>query len=475
MKIRTKETYLDGLESYKRIRLHNHHELINWLNSKNKIMSFFEGVLDEQVELFQGTSTSIFPLIKLSDKPTQGNWSYPPLYKYDINMKERLWTIKFDETESSLIVESGTLEGKQATNCAHVEPKVNRTLQQQAVQEARRRYEEKIRKGYATTLDRVDLTYKPMLSQDYDDREPAHISGNKSKISSTVMIQEKLDGQRIMVRILNNKLVFFSRGSVFYTHITHFPELIYMFTILGSKAMIDGEAIITGMPMEKIRGIISQGVNSKGKIVGKIHPDLSKLEYHIFDYKPMERLGVIERYNNLQTAYKYMKECMDTDAETKISIVPMELVSDFSKDDLYELMEKYVSKGYEGIMIKQTFLGAVGRNKDTVAEYQSGRRVNTFKLKPFDYDYAIVLSVLPSEKRSDICTFKMQDVEKKVTFGLKYGTREENIEWLKNPESMIGKKILYKHQGFTDKDGKPRFPTFKIDDEERKKIEARYA
>lgn len=438
------------------------------LKEKNipKIMSFFE----------DSEASPDFPVIKLTDAPTEGSWSLPTLYKYAVDGSERMWNMSFDEEGERLIMISGTFEGEKTSHYHKIEPKAKRTLQHQAKMEASTRYEKKLREGYATSFDIVNLNYKPMLSQDYDEDR---------RMSSTVMVQPKLDGQRLTVRIDMNSngtatLLFASRGSIVYTHITHMSELAHMFTVLGPHVMLDGELYLHGMHMEKIRGIVTKGTN-KDKIVSELDPMLSTLEYHIFDYKPLEDIGVIERYENLKIAYDYMIEAFSRENDTsneanpsnqsKVKLIPMQLVSNHTPEMFYKLRDKYEDQGYEGIMIKQTFIGAQGRTKKTVALYQNGRRVNTIKLKRFDYDWAIVEGVIPSKVKNEICTLSVKDIGRDVSFTLKVGAEEENQSWMKNPELIVGRKIIYKHQGFTDKNGKPRFPTTKADDKIRKMYE----
>ena len=393
------------------------------------------------------------PLINPTCSVTSGSWRLPTLTDLDINQYKISWEIEFVEEEEVLIARSGRVSGKKIPTRINIVPKANRTLQQQAIQQARRRYLDKQRKGYRKVdegFGQVKDFLKPMLAQDYTE---------KRKMSSTIIVQPKLDGQRLLSYLEDNNVKISSRSGVLYNHITHFhDDIMTLLFLIGPDIMLDGEMYIHGMPENEIGSIIMKGVGANGIISSESHERVGELEYNIFDYKPRESVGIIERTKILKDAYQLL---LASNPLTKIKLIKSEILTEYTYDILLKLREKYEDEGFEGIMIKQTSDGQTKGVKYNRSLYASGRRVNTLKFKSYDIDIATVMKVIKSEKKDGICVLEMKDNERECIFRLSHGTHKQNKEWIEKPDLILGQEITYKHQGFSTKNI-PRFPTTKL-------------
>lgn len=390
--------------------------------------------------------------------PTGKNWRFPTLYKIDVRGKERMWFVAFVHKKQSLYKVSGLSSGEKVIGESFVTAKGNNTLQEQALQEARRIFSKKKREGYFETqnITPEDTFYSPSESQDYKEER---------EMSDTIIIQPKLDGIRISSYLRGENVITRTRGGIFYTHLGFLHEyLLFLFGLLPSGSMLDGELYRHGYSLQSISSILKTGINQRGGITGDHHPHLNRLQYWIFDINTPVPTPMEERIGILKNLEKVMEEQFPN--QNRILFVKSHKVHFPCEDaedkrnrhrEIVKWQERYLKLGYEGIMVKQTSDGETSGKKWTRSIYKNGRTVNTLKFKPIDKDEGTIIEIIPSQQKPEFGVLKMRDNKRGTEFYLWSSTEDQKRDWLLNPDEYIGKTITYFHFGFTD-NKLPRHP-----------------
>ena len=132
--------------------------------------------------------------------PIQQQWCLIPLYQNSQttdssgNAKMRFWQIGFDGVENLITVYGYTDSDKPTYNSRKIEPKVNRTMQEQALQEARIKYLNKYRESYRPAGEYYS-NIQPQLANKY--HAPGSLDDNNKPLAINcknfpVIIQGKL-------------------------------------------------------------------------------------------------------------------------------------------------------------------------------------------------------------------------------------------------------------------------------------------
>lgn len=409
----------------------------------------------------------------------------PTLYALNRDGTYQVWNVRVEGSE--IVVEFGKENGKmqyKRTKCfaKNIGKKNETTDTEQAVLEAKSKWEKQVRLGYRVSKNDLTKTqdFSPMLAHDAIKR--------KNSLVYPVHVQPKLDGVRALVLVGDDGVpVFNSRGNKTY------PvqgQLLDQMSKLAKKTglkMFDGELYIHGLSLQKIVSLakkwrtpeeieceiekdyqsdikrFEKAINNGDEFwkdsEGLEHPITKKpeknankycgyssldLEYHIFDIPSEDDTPWMSsdtdkcRFNNLQKVSEY------TWPYNLIKVVHGAIVS--GEDRVKMLIGEFMEVGYEGVVIRN-FHG----------KYEFGQRSSDLqKWKLFQDGEAKVLDSFEDKNGEGV----LLCVEKDGTqFNCKMrGTHEERSQ--ENMKKLIGKHITFTYQARTD-DGVPQFPVGK--------------
>ena len=394
-----------------------------------------------------------FEEITFDSVPTQERWALPALYKKSQTGAFRVWRIHFDgenlRTAYGQIGGAVTRESRAvATNNS------GRSLQEQALLEARHRYHIKVKnEGFAAGEPRPPPLFEPMLS---------HPMGPGHEISHwPVYVQPKLDGVRLLTHFNYDQagtpraVVCRSRKNTFYTHLTHITEeLVDFFPYLPEGATLDGEAYCHGLTQNIISGLM--------RTEKEIPKGITQLQYWIFDivYDYEQNSGTApvpyeERIEVLSHSFnRYVKDLRENDGPEAypryFSVVPT-----YIAHDMKELEGQFLESlelGYEGVMVKHLARGQTAKTKVAKSYYKSNRNANTLKVKKSQDEEAEVIGVTRGTGReADSAMLTVRDARGNVLDLRPLGSLETRRTWLENPQLVLGKLATIRFQNLSPK------------------------
>jgi DNA ligase-1 len=331
--------------------------------------------------------------------------------QWNISVNGNKIIIKHGFLDSKLVEHEQICEGK------NIGKKNETTAEEQALLEAKAQWDKKIKSGYVT-YDKINQkeqlpVYFPMLAAELSEKIEKY----------PCYAQPKLDGIRCIVFKYNNEIIFQSRSNTIFQS---FPHLLLELKILFLKnpnMILDGELYVHGLGFQKITSMVRK----------KDHPELFKLQYHIYDIIDTTK-NYEERYNMLIQYFK-----------VGCSLQLVKTYSVNSRNEMDNLHTQFVNEGYEGIMLRNP----VGLYKQQI------RSKDLIKYKHFkDADYTIVGH---HEGTGGIPVFEcVNDANKKFSVNMKC-TMDEKREMMENVSQYYGKKLIVKYQELSE-DNIPRFP-----------------
>jgi ATP-dependent DNA ligase len=230
---------------------------------------------------------------------------FPELY-INNNKKIYSWNIKIEKKDTiySIITSHGELNGKKVSHSKDVcEGKVKRSILEQAIQEATRKWTNKKEKElYTEKLDEnepLQNSVRPMLANTFS----FDLYTKKSrafKIDFPAFIQRKYDGIRCIAYMKKGEVILESRkGIPFQNFIVLKNELKDLFSKLPDKFYFDGELYTDKLDFETISGLIR--LHEKKCKESDIEL-INKIEYHIYDFIDMNNQTIIysDRYDFLK-------------------------------------------------------------------------------------------------------------------------------------------------------------------------------
>ena len=281
---------------------------------------------------------------------------FPKLFKINSHKKVSLWEIKIVQngTIYTIITTHGDENGKKIIHEKDIiEGKVKRSVLEQAIQDAKRKWENKKEKElYSESLKESSLEddnisnkkviVRPMLANTFS--FDVYNTKNRSfKISFPAYVQRKYDGIRCISYLKDDDVIIESRkGIPFQNFILLKEELKNILKKLPPHFYFDGELYTNELDFETISGLIR--LHEK-----KITPDdielINNIDYHIYDFVDTDKLDLTygERYMMLNNILKKNKLKRCKTVET-IQIEKLE--------DIKTYHDLFVGDGYEGIMIR---------------------------------------------------------------------------------------------------------------------------
>ena len=351
-----------------------------------------------------------------------------------------------------------------------VENKSGRTLQQQALLEARKRYLDQYTAGYLPKGEELPSNLngkEPMLaktlklSTDTSKRKSNEICFDKYPCN----VMPKLDGVRALSRYLPDGTVQMrSRNNKNHeAPLTHIKDELNVFLkYLGPCVELDGELYSMKIDFNELSGVI--------RTKKKKHEKHDLVEYYIFDIIEPKQMCFEDRYKFLVEAYaKYIE---DGNSSKYLRIVQSYTAK--SEQEMLEYHNKFVSDGYEGIIIRR--YGLVEVNKCCIEKLKKGEEL----CKKCDKGYK--LSIYRTNRTNAMLKYKLfQDEEVKIIgFESGIGTEEgaviyrvldergneftvrprgtvnERRELYKIRDTLIGKQLTIRYQELSEKNV-PRF------------------
>lgn len=377
---------------------------------------------------------------------------------------------------SNVIVQFGKVGGKTQTKITECSPKnvgrANETsAEQQAVLEAKSKWEKQVRLGYRESTEELEdeEQFSPML---------AHDAIKRSKdIIYPCYVQPKLDGLRCLVTFdEQGEPVFNSRGNKTYPIQGKIIEQIKELRKATGFDMFDGEVYLHGLSLQKIVSLAKKW-RSKEDIDAEINkeylaevkkwqkspeayvkpePNVNKyssytsddLEFHIFDIPSKGK--VWDSDNGYESSWDYNEhpcryaDLMNTDSlVSKLSLSKIKVVhGSFMEDEdqVKDVIGVYMQGGYEGAIIRN-FKGL----------YEFGQRSSDLqKWKEFQetevyvYDYEI-------DKNDEVLLHCRINSGALLKVKMR-GTHQYRASCM----SLVGKFITIRFQAYTD-DGVPQF------------------
>jgi DNA ligase-1 len=384
--------------------------------------------------------------IRMDQTPVTTKWKLVPLYKESMNGGMLMWQVGFDGNDH-LEMTHGYTHGAIRTD--RTEVKLNssgRTMKEQALLVARRRYQDKFKEGYLPAGSTAPPMKKGMKGYDY---KPGSIK------TWPVETQPKLDGIRILTRMVGSQLKMMSYTNNEFTKLTHMHEEIMEFlTYLPANTMLDGEAYTHGMNFTTLSSAIRRQ--------NTVHPRLHEVQYHLFDIDYQDMAGTEREKRQALLVNAYNQWVHDRTSEGKphpyvINIVPSSLAQ--THEEVMQHHYYYVQQGYEGVMIKKRANGfSDGTIQHTQSLYKAGKSNHILKYKDFKDEEGVILEVTEAEgNQKGAALFLVQDMRgNRFTVGLR-GEIERRRRIFLEPERVIGKEITFRYQPDPSYSA-PRFP-----------------
>lgn len=308
---------------------------------------------------------------------------------------------------------------------------------EQAVKEAQSIWQKKKDKGYSEKLDSVDDGpgyILPMLAKDF------HEMRKLPAIGSQIFVQPKLDGIRCIAVKVNGSYLLQSRNG---KPIPGAFEIANILNELKLSSTFDGELYLDDVDFEDLMHILRKEKPEDPDELKEWEKSAKLVEFRVFDIVNDEK-SFEQRFLNR------MDELATLVAKTKISVVPTKRVK-FSKDRLSKLHDKYVDKGYEGIIIRIPDTG-----------YEHSRTSKLLKYKEFmDAEFKITgFEEGRGKLTGHLATFLLVTPHGQP-FRAKMDGKHETLRlMLPKGKKFIGKLATVKFQNYT-KRGVPRFPVVK--------------
>ena len=363
------------------------------------------------------------------------------LYKKTSTGADQFWEISVEG--NAIVTRWGQVSGKvqEARDLVKEGKNVGRsnatTPEEQALSEATSLWEKKLKKGYVKDLSsaragKTDSIIEggifPMLAQKFDEH------GDKLKYPA--LVQPKFDGHRCIAMVdEQGRCTLWTRSRKPITSMGHIIKAIEGLQLNG--AILDGE-LYNHDYRDKFEELTSFIRDSTAK------PGAEAVQYHVYDIVTAEKQ---EKRTSLLHSFLITGSWGTAKLRSPhIVYVETERVDD--EDGLMATFERFLKKGYEG---------AMARNVDGL--YVNKRSTDLLKIKQFeDAEFKVVSVEEGRGKLAGHGIFVCQ-TDDGVEFRAKMiGDISELKKYWDDPKTAVGRYLTVKFQGYTKKNGVPRFP-----------------
>jgi ATP-dependent DNA ligase len=411
--------------------------MIKMIKCSHPSVKFFDVCPDFKGET--GCGSNSFCKYKIFEN-NEGNillQEWPTLYTKSSTGKISRWRITVQTIEGVpyILRESGFIDGeittakKSITEGKNVGKSNETTPEEQACKDALSMWNKKKLEQYVEDINEVNNINPivlPMLAHTFQDR--------KHDIEWPALVQPKLNGVRCLTQSVDGQIKYTSRQGKTWEFFKHLDKDVQL--IINEVGILDGEIFAMHLGFQEIT-----------RLIKKERTNNDELEYWIYDYVD-ESTPFSERTNKL---YKLFVKFGERDGKFlkigKLVLTPTREA--ISEAEVYQYHDKYVSEGYEGVMIRN-------KNSPYVIKH---RTQHLQKYKEFkDEEFEIIGGEEATGEDKGTVIFKCK-TNSGVEFNVRpEGTREQRAIWLQNLNSLIGKKLSVKFQAWTE-DGKPQFPS----------------
>jgi DNA ligase-1 len=283
-------------------------------------------------------------------------------------------------------------------------------------------------------------TYQVQLAKTYPDTHPTQFP---------VAVEPKLDGYRFTIVVEDGRAAALSRNGREYANLAF---LAAQFATVCRNGVFDGEVKA------------DSGWNNTSKLLRTViltHKqveEINKIKFWVFDYIPLKDFKAgVSSLTDAQRRERLKGYCgrIDKLGYKNVVLVPRLVAKD--QGDLEALLGEYVSRGFEGIMIKDPDA------KYEVALHRDGRTPYWLKYKPFEQVDATIVSLVPGTGKNKnrlgafIVRYENGD-EARVGTGF---TDKQRDKYWEAGDDLIGKLVEIKRQrDVGDSVAIVRFPVF---------------
>jgi DNA ligase-1 len=322
---------------------------------------------------------------------------------------------------------------KEVTSGKNIGKKNETTKLQQAQSEAKSMWTKQLEAGCVTDKNSLDekVNILPMLANKWEERH--------KHVSEPFYVQPKLDGVRMLLGKYNGKFLMLSRTGKEVKHMDHIGNEVK--GLLKEGEFLDGENYSPNKTFEEITGLCRTSLQSSAD--GK---DLGGIKFFVFDkFNLNSQNETFEiRQNNLKKFFSKKFKNLEM-VETKIL---------HSKKFIEAEHDKYVSQGYEGIMIRDR-QGVYG-----LAE-RSNKLLKFKKFQTEEYEIVGANEGTGKDAGTVVWVCKRGGPESKglnPEFAVRpTGSLAQRKQWFRNRDQYIGRLLTVKFQNLTEY-GFPRFP-----------------
>ena len=299
---------------------------------------------------------------------------------------------------------------------------------EQACSEAASTFQEKLDKKYITEIPNGKNESKailPMLAHDF--RKRSH------DIEYPAWVQPKFNGVRCLAHKTSmTSIEFISRKGKSYNNVCQ-HLVSNLLQIMKTDEIFDGELYVHGWSFQKIL-----------KTTKKPRPWGNELEYHVYDLADDTDESFLVRYEKIGSWI------LKLPTNTKIKVVETSSIN--SSDWVKTFHDRYVSEGYEGVIIRN---GA--------GLYKFGHRSKDLqKYKEFiDAEFLITgfcdEPIMRDGNEYSAIVFTCVDKNGKEFNVRPKGTIADRVAWFAKGQEFCGKELTVRYQSLSES-GTPIFP-----------------
>lgn len=368
--------------------------------------------------------------------------AFPLLYKKTSVGADQFWEISVED--NVIVTRWGQVDGKvQETRDVVKEGKnIGRsnatTASEQAEAEAQSKWEHKLKKGYVKDLKSaragetdsiIEGGIFPMLAQKF--------SEHGDKLKYPCLVQPKFDGHRCIAIIgEDGRATLWTRSRKPITSMVHIQNELERLA-LPKGTVLDGELYNHAYKdnFEDLTSFIRDTEPKSGS---------TAVQYHVYDrVDPMAQRQRTDSLHSMLTSGSWGNAKPRSDY---IVYVQTETAND--EDELMAIFGRFLKQGYEG---------AMARNSD--GRYVNKRSTDLLKIKQFeDAEFRVVGVEEGRGKLAGHGIFVCQTEDGAQFKAKMMGDTAELKKYWDDPKLAVGRYLTVKFQGYTKKNGVPRFP-----------------
>jgi DNA ligase-1 len=356
---------------------------------------------------------------------------FPTLFSITKLKKIKIWNISVvnkNNSEALIKISTGFIDGKMTnydltiTSGKNIGRSNETSVYDQAVSRAQSKWNNKKENGYTENYEGVSDKILPMLALDYKVRH--------SDIIFPCFVQPKIDG----VRAIYNNGDMYSRTGKKFNFLDHIIDEIKSF--YPEAKYLDGELFSDELTFQEISGIVRRSKNRDLVNNNKIHYIVYDL---VSDKDYKERIKEINENIGNNKNFKYVYAIKHNQIAYKSS-------------EIEDFHEKYVSLGYEGLIIRNFKGKYLVKNRSKDLQKYKKFIDEEFKIVSFTQGEGIEAGLV-------IWICETNDDNKTLFHVRPKGCHSERRDMFLNSSNFLGKMLTVKYFEMTDPPNPvPRFP-----------------